>query len=139
MKETWRRDLGAALAVIGFYAVLFALDITCPIKFVTGVSCPGCGMTRACLSLLSGRPARALYYHPLVWLPPIILALYLFRAKLPRWAVRYAPAAVGVLFCVVYLIRLLRGCAPDVVVFSPENGLFYRLGAVLLARNGYSV
>lgn len=139
MKETWRRDLGAALAIIGFYAVLFALDITCPIKFVTGVSCPGCGMTRACLSLLEGDPARAFYYHPLVWLLPIALALYLFRARLPRWAVRYAPAAVGVLFFVVYLIRMLRGCAPDIVVFSPENGLLCRLGAVLLARIGYSV
>lgn len=134
MRETWKRDLGAALAVIGFYAVLFALDITCPIKFATGISCPGCGMTRACLSLLGGDPARALYYHPLVWLLPIILALYLLRARLPRWAVKYVPAAVGVLFCAVYLIRLLSGCAPDVVVFSPEKGLFCHLGAMVLAR-----
>lgn len=134
MRQTWKRDLGAALAIIGFYAVLFALGITCPIKFVTGVSCPGCGMTRSCLSLLGGNPARAFYYHPLVWLLPIILALYLLRARLPRWAVKYAPAVVGVLFCVVYLIRMLSGCAPDVVVFSPEKGLFYCLGAMVLAR-----
>lgn len=134
MKETWKQDLGAGLAIIGLYAVLFALGITCPIKFVTGVSCPGCGMTRACLSLLGGDPAAAFGYHPLVWLLPAALALYLFRARLPRRALRYAPAVLAGLFCVVYLIRMLSGCAPDVVTFSPEKGLLYRLGATVLAR-----
>lgn len=134
MKATWKRDLGAGAVIVGFYAVLFLLGVTCPIKFVTGISCPGCGMTRAWLSLLLGRPLRALHYHPLVWLPPIALALYLFRARLPKWAVKCLPAAAGVLFCGVYLFRLLDHCAPEVVAFAPETGLVIRLGCMLLAR-----
>lgn len=134
MDKTWKRDLGAAAVIVGFYAVLFALGVTCPIKFVTGVSCPGCGMTRAWLCLLSGKPALALHYHPLVWLPPIALALYLFRARLPRWAARCLLAVAGVLFCGVYLFRLLSGCAPEVVAFAPEAGAVARLCAALLAR-----
>ena len=134
MRETWKRDLVAAAVIIGFYTVLFLLGVTCPIKFVTGVSCPGCGMTRACLSLLLGRPARAFYYHPLVWLLPVALALYLFRARLPRPVVNGSLAALGALFCIVYLIRMFSGCAPDVVAFSPKEGVFCRLGAIVLAR-----
>lgn len=134
MKATWKRDLGAGAVIVGFYAVLFLLDVTCPIKFVTGISCPGCGMTRAWLSLLLGRPLRALHYHPLVWLPPVALAIYLFRGKLPRQTVRSSLAALGALFCIVYLIRLFTGCAPDVVAFAPKKGLLFRLGAVVLAQ-----
>ncbi|HIZ16758.1 MAG TPA: DUF2752 domain-containing protein, partial [Firmicutes bacterium] len=39
---------------------------TCLIKSTIGVPCPGCGMTRATLELLSGNISAALHYHPLV-------------------------------------------------------------------------
>ena len=134
MRGTWKQDLGAAGAVAGVYALLFLLGITCPIKFTTGISCPGCGMTRACLALLRLDLHAALHYHPLVWLLPVALGVYLFRARLPKWVVKYAPAALCTLFCTVYLIRMVSGSAPDVVVFAPENGLLYRLWAALTAR-----
>lgn len=131
MRGIRRQDLWAVGAVIGFYALLFALGITCPIKFATGISCPGCGMTRACLALLRLDLHAALHYHPLVWLLPVALAVYLFRAKLPPRVVKYATAAMCALFCMVYLIRMLWGSAPDVVVFAPEKGLLCRLWAAL--------
>lgn len=134
MTNTWKRDLGAVCCVVAAYAVLFALGVTCPIKFVTGVSCPGCGMTRAWLSLLRLDLGAAWGYHPLFWLPPVALAAYfLCRRPFPR-ALRLGVAAVCALFCVVYLIRLLGGYAPDVVVCSPREGLLYRL--VSLLRSG---
>lgn len=135
MKNVRKQDLTAALAIAGFYALLFRLGVTCPIKLVTGLSCPGCGMTRAWLSLLRLDLGTAWEYHPLFWLPPIVLALYLFRAKLPRWVAKYGPAAVCAVFCSVYLIRLLSGCAPHVVVWAPREGLLYRLAAAL--ANGF--
>lgn len=134
MDKTWKRDLGAVAVIVGFYAVLFALGVTCPIKFITGVSCPGCGMTRAWLCLLSGKSALALHYHPLVWLPPVVVAVYLLRKRLPKWVVNGSLTVAGVLFCGVYLYRLLSGCAPEVVAFAPETGAVVRLGAALLAR-----
>ena len=42
----------AALLIAVIYAVMFFCGITCPIRYVFGVSCPGCGMTRACMSAL---------------------------------------------------------------------------------------
>ena len=134
MGDIRRQDLGAVGIVGVFYVLLFLCGITCPIKFTTGISCPGCGMTRACLALLRLDLGAALHYHPLVWLLPVALAAYLFRAKLPKQAVRYAPAALGIVFCVVYLIRMLSGCAPDVVVFAPKSGLLYRLWTAVAAR-----
>ena len=40
-------------AVIGIYFFLIAIfDITCPIRYITKVPCPTCGMTRAMMSLI---------------------------------------------------------------------------------------
>ena len=38
----------------------------CPFRVVTGVPCPGCGLTRAVSSLAAGRWAEALQFHPFV-------------------------------------------------------------------------
>lgn len=49
--------------VSGFiFAIYFIFHITgigCPIKYLTGVSCLGCGTTRAWLALLKGDVAAA--------------------------------------------------------------------------------
>src|SRR5277367_5788832 len=37
----------------------------CPFFHLTGIPCPGCGATRACVALLSGRWAESLRMHAL--------------------------------------------------------------------------
>jgi len=115
------------LGIAGFYWVLGLLGITCPIKFLTGISCPGCGMTRAWLSLLRLDLAGAVAYHPLFWLPVPALALYVLRQRLPRALVWSGGALICGLFCIVYFYRLLSSASPGVVVFAPEEGLLFRL------------
>lgn len=39
-------------------------SIPCVFSVATDIPCPGCGMTRACLSLTHGRIADAWRYHP---------------------------------------------------------------------------
>ena len=41
--------------------------IPCLFRLVTDISCPGCGMTRACVSLAQGEFAAAWSYHPFVF------------------------------------------------------------------------
>ena len=50
-------------------AALAALTDTplCPTAFFLGVPCPGCGLTRATLALLSGDVHAAMRLHPLVF------------------------------------------------------------------------
>ena len=38
--------------------------LPCIFKGVTGIPCPGCGMTRACLAILQGEFSTAWRYHP---------------------------------------------------------------------------
>lgn len=128
-----RRDI-EAVAVIGlFYLGLEALGVTCPILFLTGISCAGCGMSRAWMALLRLNVSAAFHYHPLFWLPvPAGIAL-LCRRRIPKRVGKVLLIVVCMLFLAVYLARLL---SPEdtVVVWEPSRGLLYRLVSGVMGR-----
>ena len=126
--ELWKKHRSAFLAVasIALLYVLFGvIGLGCPIRFTTGVSCAGCGMTRAYLHLLELDVSQAFHYHPLFWSVPLAAVAYLLRRRFPK-STRVVLAAIAALFVLVYLIRMLDpGC--DVVVFAPRQSVFYRM------------
>ncbi len=123
----YKMPCSAVLAVAVLYALLFALGITCPIKYVTGISCPGCGMSRACFSALRLDFEAAFSYHPLwILLLPFAVALILLRVKKKRLALRICVFAGAVLMLVVFIWRLFT-CTNGVVVAQPQNGLIGRI------------
>ena len=79
----------------------------CPILWLTGVPCPGCGMTRALTHAVRLDFAGAFYYHPLWFaVPPAVLylahlAVYLYRLFWqpdPAIRVDFGASAVARLF-----------------------------------------
>ncbi|HEY3496341.1 MAG TPA: DUF2752 domain-containing protein [Polyangiaceae bacterium] len=58
---------GAAIALVWIGAPV------CPTALFFGIPCPGCGLTRAGLALLSGDVSRALHFHPL---SPLLIPLF---------------------------------------------------------------
>ena len=129
------KDLRSLAAIALFYVAIEALGVTCPILYLTGISCAGCGMSRAWLSLLRGDLAGAFAYHPLFWLPVPAAALLLLQRRMPRRVFRWGIGIVCVLFILVYLVRLLWLEDP-VVVFQPARGLIGRLVSGVLAAVG---
>lgn len=109
--------------IIAFAAlVLSILHIGCPIKFFTGLSCPGCGMFRAWTAALTLQPLVALAYHPLFWCVPIALVAAAFLQ-----AGKYKKACTAIivvllaLIIAVWLARLFT--YPDLELFLsvPES------------------
>lgn len=80
-KPVKKEDWAAVAAIIGMYGMMGMMGITCPILFMTGISCAGCGMTRAWLSLFRLDFGAAFYYHPLFWLPALLIVLFLFEKE----------------------------------------------------------
>ena len=128
-----RGALSAIAVVVLLYVVMEALGITCPILFVMGISCAGCGMSRAWLALLRLDVVAAFHYHPLFWLPPVCLFLFFLRRHFSDKVKKLLIAAVVVLMLAVYLARMLD---PDdaIVVFEPQKGIVFRL----LSEVGFS-
>ncbi len=91
--------------------LLYVTGIGCPIKFWTGVSCPGCGMTRAWLAVLSGHFDLAMAYHPLFWIVPLIVVTALFHKRIPRRLYVVTLIVCIVALLIVWVCRLFT---PDV-------------------------
>lgn len=109
----WSRavlTVGAVLTVISICSLIFG-GFKCVFRTLTGIPCPGCGMTRALLAVLSLNFSDAFYYHPLFFVPPLMavcaalafisrnekrkkmfwaLLILLFAAFTVCWAIRLA-------------------------------------------------
>ena len=73
-----KRGLVATTVVVVAAVALLSIGWRCPIKLVTGIPCPGCGLSRATRLALSGDFAAATKMHPLVWLVvPVVTAFVL--------------------------------------------------------------
>ena len=69
--ELLRHALSCTGALFVAWLVLYLLDVGCIFRLMTGIPCPGCGMTRAWLAALRLDFAAAFAYHPLFWVVPI--------------------------------------------------------------------
>lgn len=115
------------ICAVVYLGITSVLNITCPIKLISGISCPGCGMTRALKSLLLLDFNAAFNYHPLVFaLIPMAIILLVLSVKRKFKIRSYAIYIISFIFIVVYLYRLIF-TETVIVVFEPENGLIYKL------------
>ena len=120
------KALPAILAVVTLYIIFFVTGIGCPIKFITGISCAGCGMTRAYLSLLHLDFREAFHYHPLFWILPLFLIILYKKNRIKPSIYKILIYTIVVLFCIVYVYRLISN-DNTVVVFRPQDGIVFRI------------
>jgi hypothetical protein len=122
----WRDRSIAAAPFLGV-AALLAMKPTdngptlCPIALLTGVACPGCGMTRAASALLRGDVDLALDYHPLIPLIAVLLvagwAWFLMRRSglvgpISNRVLNLVLLGVGVSLVAVWILRAATGTLP---------------------------
>lgn len=111
------------LCLTVYLALTSLLNITCLIKYITGVSCPGCGMTRALKSLIVFDFSKAFYYHPLVFfIIPIAVLLLVFTVNKMYKTRKIFITFTATLFMVVYAYRLFF-TKTAIVVFEPYSSL----------------
>lgn len=83
-----------ALFYLMLVATMHHFGITCVFKHFLGLECPGCGITRACISLLQGRLSDAVSYNPMVFSVPFLILYFvtdgkLFGKKIDRWVLSF--------------------------------------------------
>ena len=115
-KNEWRQvillHLALLLGTALWVAVALGFRIYCPIRHVTGIPCPGCGMSRALVSLL--RLNWQGYWHNNPAALPCLTAVFVLvnretvlLRRLPMW-VKDGLIGVGFgLTLLTYLVRLI--------------------------------
>ncbi len=129
-------NLTPVLAVAAFCVFgIFINGSTCVVRVITGLPCPGCGLTRASISLLHFDFPGAFHYHPLVYLIIplfIITAVLLLTRKTTIWKLAPLFIVVGIVMSIVYVIRLYL-FFPDIEpMIYDSNSVFARLYKFLL-------
>ena len=116
--------LTAATGVIAFTAgsaVVWYFDPTkagffpvCPLYSLTGLACPGCGLTRGFHALFHGDMTTALHYNALIPLFALIFAFFLILMTLvavrgiaiPKWV--YSPKPLFGFLILLIVFGVLR-------------------------------
>ncbi len=119
--------LGAVVAAGG---ILWCLDIHCLAKEWLGLPCPLCGTVRGIACLVQGNPVDALYWHPLFWLTPILMAWHLlppvgFSREKNRN--RWIWIGVTALYLGVYVMRMILLFPEAAPMDSNPNGVLLQL------------
>ncbi|MDT2738768.1 DUF2752 domain-containing protein [Enterococcus canintestini] len=85
--------------------------LECPLRAITGVPCPMCGMTRSFIHLAHGDISGAFSYHPLFWVIILLVLLYFISLKKAGAQQvlknKYWWLSIAVLFICVYFIRMM--------------------------------
>lgn len=85
----------------------------CPIKTITGLDCPGCGITRMFVALFHGNIYQAFRYNPLVFieLPIIFILLVLYKFK------KEYRKVINIIFVVLLIITIVYGVLRNIPMF----------------------
>jgi hypothetical protein len=131
-RTAWHpRSVPEQLALVGLACVPAAylwpavhaatgVELLCPLRTLTGVPCPLCGMTRAATSLAAGDLGASLAFNPfllvLALATAVMTVLMAGRAlglvgparPMPDRARRWVIVGIGVLVAVSWLVQLDR-------------------------------
>ena len=105
------KELKNSLLLTTFYTavllVFWYFEIPCLFKEFLGISCPGCGMSRAVMSVLRLNFDAAFSYHPMVFSLPILYLYFLFGGKVfnRKWLDRSVLIAIGVGFFINFIVK----------------------------------
>jgi len=101
---------GAAFAMLGLAATLPLLGghagLPCPLRTLTGVPCPLCGMTTSVEATVHGHLGAALQANPVG--PFLVLAAIALLVRRPRRVIKVPTVALLVLALGLWLFELHR-------------------------------
>ncbi|MBO5476699.1 MAG: DUF2752 domain-containing protein [Clostridia bacterium] len=93
------------------------IAIGCIIYEITGFYCPGCGITRAILSLVKGDIYQAFRYNQILFIDiPIIIITSIIYLKFKNNKI--VKITVNIIFIMLFVITLIFGVMRNIPKFS---------------------
>lgn len=96
--------------LLGIFILYFILKqfskvtgTNCFIRGIVGIPCPSCGISRAIIAFLNRDLGIALKYHPLFWLPLVVVLVSIINKKYFKKLLLVSI----IIFIVVYIMRMI--------------------------------
>ncbi len=114
------RDIIVLIVIFLIYAVLiisFDIGIPCVFYEITGLYCPGCGITRLCLSLFEGDIYQAFRYNPIIFIDlPILFILFVLNIFFKKN--KNIKKITDVIIIFLATITIIFGVIRNIPIFS---------------------
>lgn len=114
------RDIIVLIVIFLIYAILiirFDIGIPCVFYEITGLYCPGCGITRLCLSLFEGDIYQAFRYNPIIFIDlPILFILFVLNIFLKNN--KNIKKITDVIIIFLATITIIFGVIRNIPIFS---------------------
>ena len=122
--------LKLTIALLILFAIWGACSLIfhqfCPVVLITGLPCPGCGLTRAFIAFFTMHPLEAFKYNPTYPLWIVLAAMFLWQVYVKRritTKLRNFAIVVALVTIVAYILRM-------VFLFPSSEPLVYHPGNV---------
>lgn len=114
------RDIIVLIVIFLIYTVLiisFDIGIPCVFYEITGLYCPGCGITRLCLSLFEGDIYQAFRYNPIIFINlPILFILFVLNIFFKKN--KNIKKITDVIIIFLATITIIFGVIRNIPIFS---------------------
>lgn len=105
------REYGIAVVLFLLYMIVVNLifHAFCPVVIITGVPCPGCGLTRALGYLITGRWQQAWEMNPVIFLIAVIAVYFVVNRYFLGRKVKGIQSLLiltAVVLCIVFCARM---------------------------------
>ena len=124
------KQMKIAIFIILAYMLLanYFFGYMCPSMVVVGLPCPGCGLTRAAISLAFLDFSSALHFNPMIFfalpLGGAYVFIYLKNGDLKK--LFYPTAVIIIIAFIVFFLRIIGEFGTDPLLIN-RNALIFRL------------
>ncbi len=126
IKNFWPAAVAVVICIV-LMNVLFGAF--CPMVVITGLPCPGCGMTRSLFFLITGRLERSLWIHPMGILIAGIIFYFLWNRYLLGKSARGMKTLIILAIAALVFFYLFR-----MYLYFPDREPYVYREENLLAR-----
>jgi len=93
-------------SMLNVWKINNSLQLACPFRFITGIPCPGCGMTHSFISITQGNIWDAACFNPFSFFLIFLLCISLFPDAYIKRQTQRATMLMKSLFIIVLSLAL---------------------------------
>ena len=133
LDDIYNYRIGIIAVIIYLLIMQYIFGTLCPITYLFGISCPGCGLTRAGIAFCKGDINTAWENNPAIfsWIIVIIFWFYQrYLLKKTQKGISFLLIGTSTITLFVYFYRLYNGTLPIVFQDSLINKIIMYRGGI---------